>query len=123
MKMIARELNVPLIVLCQLNRSGDETGKPSLRELRDSGAIEQDADRVGFIVRGKVEPDEKGRRRFVGIAEKDDPNAMLLFDKNRNGPLGNIRLEWCAQAVRFESMPDCRPANREDAFDDYGGST
>jgi replicative DNA helicase len=121
MKMIAREVNVPLIVLCQLNRAGDETAKPTLRELRDSGAIEQDADRVGFIVRGKVEADKEGKRRFVGIAQKDDPNGMLIFDKNRNGPLGNIRLNWNAQSVRFESMADFRPTNRETAFDRHDG--
>lgn len=111
LKMIARETDVPLIVLCQLNRTGNDAAKPSLRELRDSGAIEQDADRVGFIVRGDVE-----NRKFVGSDRKDDPKAMLIFEKNRNGPIDNIRLTWNPSAVRFESAVRQRPANYEPTF-------
>jgi replicative DNA helicase len=104
-KQIARELGVPLLCLCQLNRSGDDRVRPTLRELRDSGAIEQDADRVAFVVRASLE-ENAGKRRYVGIDDKNDASAMILFDKNRNCPTANIRLKWNPRAIRFESLYD-----------------
>lgn len=81
LKALAIELGIALLVLSQLNRAGAE-GEPSMRHLRDSGAIEQDADIIAFIIR-------KGR------------NAKLKIDKQRNGPVDKIPLLFDAEHVRF----------------------
>lgn len=80
LKILARELDVPVLALSQLSRAVEQRGgKPRLSDLRDSGSIEQDADVVMFIHR---ERDEVGR----------DNNAEILIEKHRNGPVGKVRL-------------------------------
>lgn len=99
LKGLARDLNVPIIALSQLNRSPEERGregKPQLSDLRESGALEQDADLVGFIYREamyKKDPDEELLRK-----------AKLIIAKQRNGPLGEIDLIFLKECARFENL-------------------
>jgi replicative DNA helicase len=103
-KSLAKELNVPVIVLSQLNREleKDKSRKPQLSDLRESGAIEQDADVVGLLYkpgRGKGE----GGEDDDGGAEQDALSVNLLIAKQRNGPTGDVRLTFLKSYTRFES--------------------
>lgn len=92
-KLLAIELNIPIIILSQLNRGGtkgDDDKPPTLADLRDSGALEQDADVVLLI----------WRHSEAGVKVVD-----LIVAKQRNGPTGPIRLRWYAEQMRFAS-PD-----------------
>lgn len=104
LKSIAKELNVPIIALSQLNRSVEMRGgtkRPLLSDLRESGAIEQDADMVIFIHR----QDKFGIPTFEdgtstrGIAE-------IILAKNRNGPIGDIRLRFREERAQFIDIDD-----------------
>ncbi len=88
LKALAKALRVPVLALCQLNRAAEESEEPSLRHLRESGALEQDADVVAFLHR----PDPQQRSR-----------VDLLIRKQRNGPLGDAHLVFLEQYTRFES--------------------
>ncbi len=96
LKELAKELNVPIIALSQLHRGPETRGKdhrPMLSDLRESGAIEQDADLVCFIYREEVyEPTEDNR----GLAE-------ILVRKQRNGPIGDVELVFLKEYTRFEN--------------------
>lgn len=97
LKLIARELNVPLIALSQLSRSVESRTPPipQLADLRESGSIEQDADIVSFIYRpGYYEPDNP---EFENITE-------LIIAKHRNGPTGKIGLYFHPERLRFMSL-------------------
>lgn len=100
MKLIAKDYNLPLIVLCQLNREIDKRGtgaRPRLSDLRESGAIEQDADRVIFIHHPPPpKPTEKDPHPSLPLSE-------LVIAKQRNGPLGTIQLLWEPEFTRFRN--------------------
>jgi replicative DNA helicase len=93
LKVLAKELDIPIIALSQLNRAceGRPDKRPLLSDLRETGAIEQDADLVIFIYRDEVYDEES----------PDCGTAELLIRKNRNGPIGEIRVAWQAQQTRF----------------------
>lgn len=101
LKAIAKELNVPIIVLSQLNRGlenreGLEGKKPRLSDLRESGAIEQDADIVIFVYRPErhgILQDENGRS-LIGVAK-------ILIEKHRKGPTGEINMTFLSNYTRF----------------------
>jgi replicative DNA helicase len=95
-KNLAKELNIPVIVLSQLNRSieNDKTRKPRLSDLRESGSIEQDADVVMFLYRPPTGEDN-------GDSEAIPTN--LIIAKQRNGPIGEVPLMFLKHITRFES--------------------
>lgn len=97
-KALAKELQVPIIVLSQLNRQPEqrEGGTPRLSDLRESGAIEQDADVVGLLVRPEMyeeEPEQKSAK---------EGEATLIIAKQRNGPTGDVLLTFRKEFTRFE---------------------
>jgi replicative DNA helicase len=100
LKALARELDTPVIALSQLSRAPEQRGgdrRPMLSDLRDSGAIEQDADLVMFIYRSEMYPT---------LVERDPGQeglAELILAKHRNGPTGTIKLAFHKQYTRFES--------------------
>jgi len=102
-KALAKELNVPVIVLSQLNREmeREKNRTPRLSDLRESGAIEQDADVVGLLYKPKSgsDDDESG----AAPAEEDALPVNLLIAKQRNGPTGDVRLTFLKSYTRFES--------------------
>jgi len=108
-KEIAKELNIPIIALSQLSRSVEVRGgdkKPILSDLRESGAIEQDADIVSFIYRPEyygLTTDDNGESQ-QGIGE-------IIIAKHRNGSLGTVRLQFVSEFARFENIEHFNPSN------------
>ncbi|HNQ72719.1 MAG TPA: DnaB-like helicase C-terminal domain-containing protein, partial [Verrucomicrobiota bacterium] len=101
LKALAKELNVPVIVLAQLNRDveKDKSRKPRMSDLRESGSIEQDADLVGLLYKPNSEEDDVTR-----VDEGGEGLAInLLIAKQRNGPTGDVPLTFLKQFTRFES--------------------
>jgi replicative DNA helicase len=113
LKGIAKELNVPIIALSQLNRSVElRTGnkRPQLSDLRESGAIEQDADLVLFIHRPEkygIDVDEAGNS-MKGLAE-------IIIAKHRNGPIGEVWLKFKDDFARFSDLEEVTPIFDESA--------
>ena len=102
LKALSKELNIPILAMAQLSRAVETRGgdkKPILSDLRESGAIEQDADIVAFIYRpeyyGYTEPDEKGPTR--GMAD-------IIIAKHRSGSVGSVRLKFTPNFARFENI-------------------
>ncbi|MEK7535801.1 MAG: replicative DNA helicase [Patescibacteria group bacterium] len=97
LKGLARELDVPVLALSQLNRNVEQRGgRPKLSDLRDSGSIEQDADVVMFIHREENDKSDTGGRRS-NVTE-------ILIEKHRNGPTGVVKLYFDDQKVTFTPM-------------------
>lgn len=103
LKIMAKELKIPLLVCAQLSRGTESKGsshKPGLSDLRESGSIEQDADIVMFLYREKYYDNEK-----KDDEDKGDPNkAECIVAKNRHGEIGTIPLYWNGQFTRFTSL-------------------
>ncbi len=103
-KSIAKELNVPIIALSQLSRAVETRGgdkRPQLSDLRESGAIEQDADIVSFIYRPE----------YYGLTEDEEGRptqnmAEIIIAKHRNGPLDSVPLKFIANMAKFEDMDE-----------------
>jgi replicative DNA helicase len=107
LKQLARELNVPVIALSQLSRASEQRGgerTPMLSDLRDSGAIEQDADVVIFIHRPEMYKDLRDKADESGA--QIEGKADIIVAKHRNGPTGNFELYFHKQFTRFESLTE-----------------
>ncbi len=113
-KALARELNVPVILLAQLNRQveGRESKEPRLSDLRESGAIEQDADVVLLVHRDEFYYPER---------EECKGKADIIVAKQRGGATGKVKLMWNAPFTRFENLAAENQENYEHSFAQYGG--
>ena len=103
LKGLAHELNIPVLCLAQLNRQADtgrEGHRPRLSHLRESGAIEQDADVVMFIHREEYYCDSREEATEKGVAGQAD----VIVAKQRNGPTGDVKLAWLDKHTRFENL-------------------
>ncbi|MDE0935732.1 MAG: replicative DNA helicase [Mariniblastus sp.] len=113
LKGLARELKTPILCLSQLNRQAEDSRdhRPKLSHLRESGAIEQDADVVMFVHREsyfqKGQPEE----------EVNQNEALIIVEKQRNGPTGDVELHWERDFTRFSN----RAPERYSEFDDFPG--
>ncbi len=98
LKALAKELDIPVVVVSQLSRKVEDRGgdcRPRLSDLRDSGSIEQKADVVMFVYREEY---------YKGQASKEPGVAEIIIAKHRNGPTGSIKLKWFEQHIRFDDL-------------------
>ena len=126
LKAIAKELNVPVIALSQLSRATEMRGgskRPQLSDLRESGAIGQDADIVAFIHRPEyygINQDENGMPT-AGMAE-------IILAKHRNGAVCDVNLRFLKEQARFTDMddsmlPPAQASESQQAYDDYASGS
>ena len=122
LKSIAKELDIPIVALCQLNREVEKRGdrRPQLSDLRDSGSIEQDADMVMFLFRPEyhnIKNDENGQAIAEGHTE-------IIIAKNRNGGIGSVEAHFNKEYAKFSnisfgyetSTEPIRATKKEDPF-------
>ena len=109
LKALARELNVPLIAVSQLSRAVEQRSdhRPQLSDLRESGAIEQDADLVILLM----------REEYYGQTEENRGIADIIIAKQRNGPVDTVKLAFMSEYMRFENM------SKREEFMDIGAET
>jgi replicative DNA helicase len=114
LKHLARELNIPVVALSQLSRAVETRGgKPKLSDLRDSGSIEQDADLVMFIHQNDEDiRDENGKMKEIQRKE-------LIIAKHRNGPLGNVQLDYHSKFNTFVEIDYSNYGRNEDDFNKF----
>jgi len=127
LKAIAKELNIPIIALSQLNRTTESRGgskRPQLSDLRESGAIEQDADVVAFI----------HRPEYYGFTQTEDGQstlglAELILAKHRNGEVTDVRLKFIKDQARFTDFDTISPTAQSlsteqyDTYESLGGAS
>lgn len=106
LKVLAREMNIPVIVVSQLSRAAEwrASHKPQLSDLRDSGSIEQDADVVIFIYRDEYYYDEETWAKEHPNEEYPAGLADVIIAKHRNGPIGEVKLRFQHTLAKFENM-------------------
>ncbi len=125
LKALGRELSVPIVALAQLNRQveGRSSNRPRMSDLRESGAIEQDADVIMLLHREDYYADKKGEGGASPSAPKGA--AEIIIDKQRNGPTGVVELHFTPEFARFDNatagyIDDPGPVGRETNFDPNG---
>ena len=96
-KALAKDLNIPIMLLCQLNRQAEQGNRPRLYQLRESGAIEQDADLVILLHRDMDQQQNDD-------ADKEGIETNVFIDKHRNGETGRVRLTFLPHYTRFENF-------------------
>ena len=114
LKGLARELNIPVLCLAQLNRQAEmaKENRPRLSHLRESGAIEQDADVVMFVHRDEYyETSEEDKARVAGQAD-------MIVAKQRNGPTGDVKLAWLANSPASKTWPTSPTTNSRRSRDE-----
>jgi len=130
LKMLAREMKIPIIALSQLNRGLENRPdkRPMLSDLRESGAIEQDADIIMFVYRDDVykerdearkekEAKDKGEEYKSTFVNKPVEEAEIIIGKQRNGPIGTVRLDFQKQYTRFVDKENSNDAPIEVVFE------
>lgn len=123
LKALARELNIPVVVMAQLNRNPEQrTGnRPRMSDLRESGAIEQDADVIMLLHREEYYQKENPNPEIQGLAE-------VIVDKQRNGPTGIVKLFFNQRLTRFDNLaagqePSYVATAGYDSFAEYQSET
>ena len=123
LKALAKELNIPVIALAQLSRAVEARGgsrRPMLSDLRESGSIEQDADLVLFIYRPEYYKmdtfDDNEQTPSKGLAE-------IMFEKNRHGSTGNVRVRFESQYTKFSDVTTGYYSGTENTFTDEGNAS
>lgn len=109
LKALAKELNIPVVALSQLNRKLEERAdkRPLLSDLRESGSLEQDSDVVAFIYREEVYSKEAKDNDGNSIPNPNHGKAELILGKQRNGPIGTVNMSFINKYTRFENpAPD-----------------
>lgn len=130
LKMLAREMKIPIIALSQLNRGLENRPdkRPMLSDLRESGAIEQDADIIMFVYRDDVykerdearkekEAKDKGEEYKSKFVNKPVEEAEIIIGKQRNGPIGTVKLDFHKQYTRFVDKENDKSAPVEIVFE------
>ncbi len=130
LKMLAREMKIPIIALSQLNRGLENRPdkRPMLSDLRESGAIEQDADIIMFVYRDDVykereearkekEAKDKGEEYKSKFVNKPVEEAEIIIGKQRNGPIGTVKLDFQKQYTRFVNKDNPNEAPIEVVFE------
>ncbi len=130
LKMLAREMKIPIIALSQLNRGLENRPdkRPMLSDLRESGAIEQDADIIMFVYRDDVykerdearkekEAKDKGEEYKSTFVNKAVEEAEIIIGKQRNGPIGTVKLDFQKQYTRFVNKDNINEAPIEVVFE------
>jgi replicative DNA helicase len=119
LKALAKELSVPVIALSQLSRAvetrPDKKKRPILADLRESGAIEQDADLVLFIYREEVYDPCRCPREGECICGKRKGTAEIIIGKQRNGPIGDVLLAFIDRYTRFENLAEDHPSRYQES--------
>ena len=110
LKIMAKDLGVPIICCAQLNRGTEsrtgEGKKPTLADLRDSGSIEQDADIVLFLYRDEYYKDISGNSGTDNSVQDSANTAEIIIAKNRHGSVGNIKMGWIGQFTKFRTLEE-----------------
>jgi replicative DNA helicase len=110
-KALAKELNIPIIMLSKLNRRCEtrDYGEPWMADLHDYGSLEEAADIVGLLLRPELyEDDDESRKKLKG-------QATLFIAKNRTGPTGDINLSFISESTRFEYLSNYCPDDSSSA--------
>jgi len=101
LKVMAKEMNLPVVLLCQLNRqpANRESHEPRLSDLRDSGKIEENSDVVLLIHRPSY-----FNTKEIDLESEDDGEAFIMVAKNRNGPVGKVPVVWLSERMSFRDI-------------------